>query len=77
MMKFLALLLIAVLKATSANHNTDGTGGFVTLVLNAPSTTNYYSVCGDYTYFKVNMPDPCSDLNLQGIYQLLQQLCVV
>ena len=70
MIVMIVLILIVVLivaDSVTANHDTDGTGGFVTLVLNAPaSTTNYYSVCGDYTYFKVNMPNPCSDLNIQG-----------
>ena len=68
----LSILIVVLIVANSATaHDTDGTG-FVTLVLNAPaSTTNYYSVCGDYTYFKVNMPYPCSDLNIQGTLQLL------
>lgn len=44
-------------------------GSFVVLTLNAVTTNKYISVCGAYTYFKVYMPDPCSDLNIEGDIQ--------
>ena len=69
-MKYLSFLLLIVgLTAVSGATTSGGTGGFVTLDLDGPaSTTKYYSICGTYTYFKVNMPYPCSDLNVQGMF---------
>jgi len=68
-MKYLSVLLTIVGFAGAISATAiGGTGGFVTLALDGPkSTTTYYSICGTYTYFKVNMPYPCRDLNIEGI----------
>jgi len=44
--------------------NTLAIAASVTLTLDKPSDTSYTSQCGEYTYFEVNFPYPCKDLNI-------------
>jgi len=38
--------------------------GNISLTLNQASETEYTSQCGEYTYFEVDFPYPCQDLNI-------------
>jgi hypothetical protein len=66
----LSIFFFAIINNASfaASHSIDG---FTSVNLNQKSNIEYVSICAQYTYFKVYMPDACNDLVIQGLIFLL------
>lgn len=57
-------LLVAVATFTSYGLLSNASAEIIDLSLNAEPSQVFTTGCGNYTYFKVNMPNACQDLNI-------------